>query len=121
MLVRKDVQRYLLNLLKIEILLKGQRRQNLIQVFSKVLTKDVLKVIRVFQPLEKHLSFGKCEMRVERATLLDPARQMYHAKLTEGRSKDVRSHCAEASVRESAVNTSQNVKGWALRQTKKSG
>ena len=52
MLVKKDVQHYLLRLLKIKTFLKGQRRQNLIQVFSNVLTKDVLKVIRVFQPLK---------------------------------------------------------------------
>ena len=60
-------------------------------------------------------------MHVERVTLLDQARQMYHANLTEGTSQDVTSHCAEASVRESVVNTSQIVKGWALKQTKKSG
>ena len=80
-----------------------------------------VKSYQSFSALEKHLSFGKCEMRVERATLLDQARKIYHAKLTVGTSKDVTSHCAEASVRESAVNTSQIVKGWALKPTKKSG
>ena len=48
-------------------------------------------------------------MHVERVTLLDQARQMYHANLTEGTSQDVTSHCAEASVRERVVNTSQIV------------
>ena len=80
-----------------------------------------VKSYQSFSALEKHLSFGKCEMHVERVTLLDQARQMYHANLTEGTSQDVTSHCAEASVRESVVNTSQIVKGWALKQTKKSG
>ncbi|CAH3169981.1 unnamed protein product, partial [Porites evermanni] len=80
-----------------------------------------VKSYQSFSALEKHLSFGKCEMRAERVTLLDQARQLYRAKLTEGTSKDVTSHCAEAFVSESVVNTSQIVKGWALKQTKKSG
>ena len=37
------------------------------------------------------------------------------------KSKDVTSHCAEASVQERAANTSQIVKGWALKQTKNAG
>ena len=42
-------------------------------------------------------------------------------KCQANRRNKQRSHCAEASVRESAVNASQIVKGWALKQTKNSG
>ena len=43
-----------------------------------------IKVYQRHSALEKHMSYGKCELHPERASLLDQAKQMYHIKFTEG-------------------------------------
>ena len=68
-----------------------------------------------------HLSYGKCELCPERATLLDLAKQMYHVKLTEGTSAGATSHDGKAAAQESIADTNQHARGWALKQTKKAG
>ena len=46
---------------------------------------------------------------------------MYHLKLTEGRSAGATSHDERTDPREVAANANQLSRGWALKQTKKSG
>ena len=79
------------------------------------------KVYQKYSVLEKHLSYVKCEMFPESTTLLDQTKEMYHLKLTEGRSTGVKSHDERTVPREVAANTNQLARGWALKQTKKSG
>jgi len=45
-----------------------------------------IKIYQTYSALERHLSYGKCELCPERATLLDQAKQMCHVTLTEGTS-----------------------------------
>ena len=80
-----------------------------------------IKIYQTYSALEKHLSYGKCELCPERATLLDLAKQMYHVKLTEGTSAGATSHDGKAAAQESVTDTNQHARGWALKQTKKAG
>lgn len=80
-----------------------------------------IKVYQRHWALEKHMSYGKCELRPERATLLDQAKQMYHVKLTEGTSAGATSHDGGAATRGISEISNQPAKGWALKQTKKAG
>jgi len=84
-------------------------------------SEGCIKVYQRYSALEKHLSYEKCELLPEKATLLDQAKEMYHLKLTEGRSAGATSHDERTVPRELAANTSQLARGWALKQTKKSG
>ena len=79
-----------------------------------------IKVYQRYSGLEKHLSYEKCNCS-QRATLLDQAKEMYHLKLTEGRSAGATSHDERTIPQEVATNTSHLLRGWALKQTKKSG
>lgn len=80
-----------------------------------------IKAYQRYSALEKHLSYEKCELLPERATLLDQAKEMYHLKLTEGRSAGATSHDEKTVPRENVANTNQLARGWALKQSKKSG
>ena len=81
-----------------------------------------IKVYQRYSALEKHLSYEKCELLPEIApTLLDQAKEMYHLKLTEGRSAGATSHDEKTVPRENIANTNQLARGWALKQSKKSG
>lgn len=80
-----------------------------------------IKVYQRYSALERHLSYEKCELLPERATLLDQAKEMYHLKLTEGMSAGATSHDERTVAREIAANTNQLARGWALKQTKKAG
>ena len=84
-------------------------------------SEGCIKVYQRYSALEKHLSYEKCELLPERATLLDQAKEMYHLKLKEGRSVGATSHDERTVPREVAANTTQLARGWALKQTKKSG
>ena len=79
-----------------------------------------IKVFQRYSALEKHLSYGKCVLRPERATLLDQAKQMYHVKLTEGTSAVETSRNEGGSALEFTANSSKLATGWALKKTKKS-
>ena len=82
--------------------------------------KDVSRSFKDTQALKStyHTKSVNCS---QRATLLDQAKEMYHLKLTEGRSTGATSHDERTVPQEVATNTSQLVRGWALKQTKKSG
>ena len=84
-------------------------------------SEGCIKVYQRYSALEKHLSYEKCELLPERAILLDQAKERYHLKLTEGKSPGATSHDERTVPREVATNTTQLVRGWALKQTKKSG
>ena len=45
-----------------------------------------VKVYERYSSLEKHMSFGKCEMIPEKETLLDKAKITYHTLLQDGDS-----------------------------------
>ena len=80
-----------------------------------------IKVYQRHSALEKHMSYGKCELHPERASLLDQAKQMYHVKFTERTSAGATSHDSGAPALESDAQTNQLPRGWALEQTKKTG
>ena len=84
-------------------------------------SEGCIKVYQRYSALEKHLSYEKCELLPERAKLLDQAKERYHLKLTEGRSADATSQDERTVPQEVAANTNQLARGWALKQTKKSG
>lgn len=84
-------------------------------------SEGCIKVYQRYSALEKHLSYEKCKLLPERATLLDQAKEMYHLKLTEGKSAGATSHDERTVTREASANTNQLATGWALKQTKKSG
>ncbi|KAK3722361.1 hypothetical protein QZH41_003618 [Actinostola sp. cb2023] len=68
--------------------------------------------------LEKHLLFGKCQLAPERETLMDKAKVLYTAKLSEGASAKPLLAAAEVQG-----NTEDNVVlpvGWALKSSSKS-
>lgn len=50
-----------------------------------------------YSALEKHLSFGKCELVLERESLLDKAKRLYRSKVLEGAS-------AQATIEADPVN-----------------
>lgn len=84
-------------------------------------SEGCIKVYQRYSALEKYLSYEKCKLLPERATLLDQAKEMYHLKLTEGKSAGATSHDERTVTREASANTNQLATGWALKQTKNSG
>ena len=81
-------------------------------------SEGCIKCYQRYSALEQHMAYGKCELRPERATLLDQAKQMYHVKLIEGISTGATSQGERAAAQE---RHNLLARGWALKQTKKAG
>ena len=65
--------------------------------------------------LEKHLEVGKCQLRLEKETLLDKAKTSYQGKLFEG-------GCASITIQAKAMSREGSTllpEGWALSSSKK--
>ena len=77
-----------------------------------------IKCYQRYSALEQHMAYGKCELRPERATLLDQAKKMYHVKLLEGTSAEATSQGERATAQE---RHNLLARGWVLKQTKKAG
>ena len=75
-----------------------------------------VKVYERYSSLEKHMSFGKCEMIPEKETLLDKAKITYHTLLQDGDSS-ARAFAARETQKMDGVSLPE---GWALKTTKKS-
>ena len=77
-----------------------------------------IKIYQTYSALEKHLSYGRCELCRERHTLLDRAKQMCHVKLTEGTSAGATSHDGKAAAQESVADTNQLARGLGVEANK---
>ena len=82
-------------------------------MFSSVPVKDISRSIKDTQPLK-----STCHTK---SVKLLPERERYHLKLTEGRSAGATSQDERTVPQEVVANTNQLARGWALKQTKKSG
>ena len=76
-----------------------------------------VKTYQRYSALEKHLSFGKCELVLERESLLDKAKRLYRSKLLEGASAQATIEADPVNVQDSTYSLSE---GWALKLPKKS-
>ena len=74
-----------------------------------------IKVYQRHSDVEKHLTFGKCQLHLEKETLLDKAKTLYQEKLLEGTSSSTTIQ-AELTSRKSEKPL---LEGWALRSSKK--
>ena len=75
-----------------------------------------VKVYERYSSLEKHMSFGKCEMIPEKETLLDKAKITYHTLLRDDDSS-ARAFTARETRKTDGVSLPE---GWALKIAKKS-
>ena len=76
-----------------------------------------VKTYQRYSALEKHLSFGKCELVLERESLLDKAKRLYRSKLLEGASAQATIEAGPVNMQDSTYSLSE---GWALKSPKKS-
>ncbi len=74
-----------------------------------------IKVYQRHSDVEKHVTFGKCQLHLEKETVLDKAKTLYQEKLLEGTSSST-SIQAELTSRKSEKPL---LEGWALRSSKK--
>lgn len=75
-----------------------------------------VKVYHRYSSLDKHLSFGKCKPVLERDTLLDKAKKLYHQKRLERTT-------SQATIEGDIISQDcarSPPEGWALKSTKKS-
>ena len=81
-----------------------------------------VKMYRHFSGLDKHLSFGKCKLMVEKESLLDKAKRQYHALLTSDTGPT--STCSitlQSQANASHLSAGVEIpEGWALKSTRKS-
>lgn len=76
-----------------------------------------VKTYQRYSALEKHHSFGKCELVLQRESLLDKAKRLYRSKLLEGASAQATIEADPVNVQDSTYSLSE---GWALKLPKKS-
>ena len=76
-----------------------------------------VKTYQRYSALEKHLSFGKCGLVLERESLLDKAKRLYRSKLLESASAQATIEADAANVQDGTYSLSE---GWALKSPKNS-
>lgn len=77
--------------------------------------------VRTFQRysnMEHHMSYGKCQLKPERRTLLDKAKLIYRQKLLEGASEQPLLKTKKISPSVGADKTETIGQGWALKTSK---